>query len=56
MMKDELYDLVDKLLGYSEDGWRIVGAEKNSDGSWNLKVTKIVKKEKPAEATDESNK
>lgn len=52
-MDNELKDIAGALAGYSDKpGWRIIKAERQDDGSWNLTIQPETKKQ---EAADENN-
>lgn len=58
MMKDELLDIAEKLLGYKDEGWRIVEARRleTGNGTWSLLIEKVTETpETTPEAANESN-
>lgn len=56
-MSNELKDIVQRLNGYSDDGWEITQAAKHEDGSWTLTIQPLEEEKEavPQEATDDNN-
>ena len=55
-MVNELRDIANRLCQYDTlaDGWLIVSAVKQADGSWDLKIKPFVEDEEK-EAADDNN-
>ncbi|MBO5921092.1 MAG: hypothetical protein J6Q48_01725 [Bacteroidaceae bacterium] len=56
-MSNELKDIVNRLNGYSDDGWVVTSAEKLGNGGWRLDLQPLVKEPEAEmqEATDDNN-
>lgn len=53
-MDNELKRLVLQLGGYGEEGWEILKAIKQEDGSWDLTVKKLDEAQMVVEAKDDN--
>lgn len=56
-MSNELKDIASKLCPYDSlsDGWAIVSAAKQPDGTWNLVIKAHVVEDEEKEASDDNN-
>lgn len=54
-MSNELKDIVNRLNGYSDDGWVVTSAEKLANGGWRLDIQPYEPEAEKQEATNENN-